>query len=176
MTANQTDGKLATTASAADWLKYRAAECASRTNAITDAICAVLSDVKMDGETEEGLDELLRELDDLAAENRAAAARFGDPNKYSDGRVVESFTPITPGMSQGVTWHPDPAAHRPTHWIGDLLSDPGMPSPGRYEVTLDAISQRIDVRVIRNADARIASLRERLERHSQGPEGMDSRE
>jgi hypothetical protein len=84
---------------------------------------------------------------------RALAAVFGDPRRYSDGRPIEtSSAEIIPtyGSRQSHIWHPDPSQEKPQRWRGPLLSDPGVPCPGIYEVSTDPATQDIHVRVMRS--------------------------
>ncbi len=88
----------------------------------------------------------------LIEEIGSLAGQFGDTNLYSDGRVVRSVRWIEKdALSTGHVWHPDPSQERPQSWRGHLLSDPGVPSPGIYEVSTDPATQEIHVRVVRTA-------------------------
>lgn len=78
------------------------------------------------------------------------AARFGDPNLYSDGRVVESGRWIDKdAIWTSHVWHPNPAEDTAHSWRGSLPSDPGEPSAGVYEVQCEPATQQIHVRVVR---------------------------
>lgn len=135
---------MTTTPNAADFLKYAAARISR---------CADWAGDSIAGSICEGADGHEAELDALAevdTEITSFAAMFGDPNRYSDGRLVKSGAWID-GRSiytQHV-WHPDPTQEEPQSWRGNLLHDPGTPCPGRYEVTITPQTQAIDVRVFR---------------------------
>jgi hypothetical protein len=91
----------------------------------------------------------LEAIDHTVTEIRRLAAQFGDPGRYSDGRVIESRAEIVPGFVTCHVWHPDPNVEEPASHRGLLLSDPGVPSPGIYEVSTDPATQDIHIRVVR---------------------------
>ena len=124
-----------------DALKYAAALLKSRTQWTGDSIAG--SDECNGHELE------LQVIDDTVTEIRRLAAQFGDPRRYSDGRVVESRAEIVPGFVTHHVWHPDPDVEEPVSHRGLLLSDPGVPSPGIYEVSTDPATQDIHIRVAR---------------------------
>jgi hypothetical protein len=126
-----------------DALKYAAAILRQRTDWTLDGIGGSMCD----GNHETDLDatrEIVDEIADLAAE-------FGDPRRYSDGRVVKSEKEIQLGLVTSHVWHPDPAVEGSHSWRSNLPSDPGVPSPGIYEVTTYPVTQEIHVRVVRSA-------------------------
>lgn len=88
---------------------------------------------------------------DITVEIAKLAAQFGDPNVYSDGRLVRSSRWIEKdALSTGHVWHPNPAQEESRSWRGHLPSgDPDVPSPGVYEVTTYPMTQEIHVRVVR---------------------------
>jgi hypothetical protein len=96
-------------------------------------------------------EEPLNALGDLPAEIADLATAFGDPNIYSDGRKVKTWAEIEDGVITSNIWHPDPTVEKPRSWRGHLRSDPGIPSPGVYEVTTYPETQEIHVRVVRTA-------------------------
>lgn len=129
---------------AADMLKYAAAMLQTRTDWALDSIAGAICD---QGAHEDELDDLHDTVNKICA----LAAGFGDPGRYSDGRLVQSSKEIVDGLVTGHLWHPDPASETPRSWRANLPSDPGVPSPGIYEVTTDPATQQIHVRVIRVA-------------------------
>ena len=90
---------------------------------------------------------------DITVDIANLAKQFGDPNRYSDGRVVRSSRWIEKdSLSTGHVWHPDPDQEESTSWRGQLpAGDPDLPSPGIYEVTTYPATQEIHVRVVRTA-------------------------
>ena len=129
---------------AEDALKYAAATLKSRTDWACDAIGGSLCNG--DHEIETGA------ILDTVTEIRALAAKFGDPRRYSDGRLVESSKEIVSGITTAHVWHPDVASEPVQSFRGDLPSgDPGLPSPGVYEVTATPATQDLHVRVVRVA-------------------------
>jgi hypothetical protein len=124
-----------------DALKYAAAKLENSTDWTLDVIgdCVNSHDIEVNG------------ILDIRDYIKKLAALFGHPNLYSDGRVVKSFKEIQYGLTTGRVWHPDPAQDKVTSWRGTLPSDPGVPSPGVYEVTCYPDSQEIHIRVVRNA-------------------------
>ncbi|MDP7703238.1 hypothetical protein [Mycobacterium sp. TY815] len=126
-----------------DYIKYAAAMVRERIEWTTDEIggacCGHGHDIPLDA------------LMYLRADVEALAAKFGDINTYSDGRKVKTGTQIEHGVYTEKVWHPDPSAEKPHSWRGHLLSDPGIPSPGIYEVTTYPATQEIHVRVVRTA-------------------------
>lgn len=127
----------------ADALRYAAALLRQRVEWTTDSIGG--ADCNGDHELElDAVDETVREI-------CALAAKFGDPRRYSDGRLVKSSREIEPGVITEHVWHPDPAVEQPTSWRGTLRHDPGEPAPGIYEVSLTPATQEIHVRTVRTA-------------------------
>lgn len=127
----------------ADLLKYAAALLAQRVEWTTDEISGSMCS----GEHQIPLDAIC----DAASEIAALASQCGDTRRYSDGRHVRSSREIESGVITEHVWHPDPAAEQPSSWRGALRHDPGVPSPGVYEVTLAPVTQEILVRVVRTA-------------------------
>ncbi|XTP37163.1 hypothetical protein ACORG1_13485 [Mycobacterium sp. TJFP1] len=125
-----------------DALKYAAALLTQRANWTTDSI----SGADCTGDHEPELDA----IDETAREICALAAQFGDPRRYSDGRMVKSAREIEPGVVTEHVWHPDPAAEKPLSWRGTLRHDPGEPCPGIYEVSLTPATQEIHVCTVRS--------------------------
>lgn len=138
-----------TTTTAVDALKYAAALLHQRHDWITDSIasqcCQYENGEYIDHESE------LEALTDTDREIRQLAALFGDPHRYSDGRVVRTVREIEPGVVTEHIWEPDPAAEQPRSWRGPLRHDPDEPSPGLFEVETDPIAQEIRVRTVRLA-------------------------
>ena len=127
---------------AADALKYGPARLADRTDWPLDSIGG--SGCNGDHETE------LAALHTAVAGVRDVAAEFaGDPGRYSDGRVVHTATEIVPGLVSVHVWHPMPGREEPQSWRATLPADPGVRSPGAYEVETDPVAQEIRVRVVR---------------------------
>lgn len=128
---------------AADALKYAAALLRQRADWTTDLIGG--SGCNVDHETS------LAAIEATSDEISALATQFGDPRRYSDGRLVKSAREIEPGLVTEHVWHPDPSAEPATSWRGALRHDPDEPSPGIFEVTLDPAAQVIHVRTVRLA-------------------------
>jgi len=63
--------------------------------------------------------------------------------------VSSNHAEIVPGFVTHHVWHPDPDVEEPVSHRGLLLSDPGVPSPGIYEVSTDPATQDIHIRVAR---------------------------
>lgn len=128
-----------------DALKYAAAILRARTDWALDSI---------GGSTCEGADGHETECDaitDIVLEILQLASAYGDRRVYSDGRMVEQYAEIQPGFVTHHVWHPDPAAEERRSWRSTLPSNPGIPSPGIYEVTLEPAEQSVHVRVVRTA-------------------------
>ena len=129
-----------------DALKYAAAILRERTDWALDEIGGSMCD-------QEGHELQTDAIYNIAVDIADLAAKFGDPNVYSDGRLVKTSAWID-GQSLGTShvWHPDPSAEEPHSWRGNLPSyDPDVPSPGLYEVTTYPATQDIHVRVVRTA-------------------------
>lgn len=126
---------------ALDALKYAAALLRQRTEWTTDSISG--ADCNADHEPE------VSAIEATAAEINTLAAHFGDPRRYSDGRLVKSSREIEPGVITEHVWHPDPSVEEPRSWRGTLRHDPGEPCPGLYEVSLTPATQEIHVRTVR---------------------------
>jgi hypothetical protein len=88
-------------------------------------------------------------LDSVVAQVLRMAARFGDPNRYSDGRLVKSHGRIGHQMTTVHVWHPVPSEEKPKSWGGPLPHDPDTASPGVYEVSTDPVTQNLHTCVIR---------------------------
>lgn len=89
---------------------------------------------------------------DIVTDIKALAEQFGDPRRYSDGRLVRSSREIETGLVTAHVWHPDPTSEQIESHRGTLLSGhPDVPSPGLYEVTTYPLTQEIHVRVVRTA-------------------------
>jgi hypothetical protein len=138
MTTNDT-----TTVAVGDALKYAAALLTSCTDWACDSIGGSMCE--HDHELE------LDAIGDTVKEIGALAAQVGDPRRYSDGRRVQSSAEIQRGLITSHVWKPDPATEETRSWRSALPSDPGVPSPGVYEVTLDPATQDIHIRVVRTA-------------------------
>lgn len=126
-----------------DALKYAAALLRSRTEWTCDSIGG--SD-RCDGHELE-----LDLIYETVAEISRLAAQFGDPRRYADGRVIKSRVEVQRGLYIEHVWRPDPASEESRSWRSALPWDPGIPSPGRYEVTTTPATQDIHVRVVRTA-------------------------
>lgn len=126
-----------------DALKYVAAFVRERIEWTTDEIggsmCGTDHELQLDA------------IDQLRGEIDALAVLFGDPNRYSDGRLVKSGRQIEDGIYTSHVWHPDPSQESMQSWRGKLLHDPGTPCPGVYEVTTFPATQDIHVRVMKTA-------------------------
>jgi hypothetical protein len=129
------------TLNAGDALKYAAALLRQRTEWTTDSIAG--TDCNGDHEPE------LDAIEATALELHGLAAQFGDPLRYSDGRLVKSSREIERGLVTEHIWHPHPAAEEPRSWRGTLRHDPGEPCPGVYEVSTTPTTQEIHVRTVR---------------------------
>ena len=100
----------------------------------------------------DGHDDAVTALVDEQFKLRELAAQvIREPERYSNGRLVQTTKQITHGLYTGHVWHPLADAEEPYSWRAALPSDPGVPSPGVYEVSVDPTSQQIHVRVIRLA-------------------------
>ena len=89
---------------------------------------------------------------DIRTELKAHASDATMPAQaqyYSNGRRVRSSAEIEYGLVTSHTWHPDASAQESRSWRSSLPSDPGVPSPGIYEVTLEPATTDIFVRVVR---------------------------
>lgn len=121
------------------------------------AMLTELIDWTTDGIAGSGCDQGGHEIEtdaisDIGRDIRALAAQFGDPNRYSDGRMVKTHKEIERGLSTSHVWHPVPQLEEVQSHRGSLLSgDPDIPSPGVYEVTTYPKTQEIHVRVVRTA-------------------------
>jgi hypothetical protein len=129
---------------ASDALKYAAA-------LLKERICWTTDMIAGSGCDHDGHERETDALNDIGDDILALATRFGDPRRYSTGRLVWTSTEIVGGVVHSHVWHPDPAAEGPRSWRGHLPSDPGVPSPGLYEVSTDPATQEIHVRVVRSA-------------------------
>ncbi|WP_440712083.1 hypothetical protein [Gordonia sp. FQ] len=130
-----------------DAIKYAAAKLAHCTDWACDSIGGSMCDVDHSVETD-AIGEAVGELYCLAAE-------FGDPKTYSNGRIVQSRIWIVENeLTTEVVWHPLPDGEGPQTWRGELSSGhPDLPSPGRYEVPTDPVTQQVFVKVFRDAGA-----------------------
>ena len=140
-----------TATTAADYLKYSSAKLRHSTDWALDAIGGGLCD------HDTGHDIELEAVHVAIAEVAKLAELFGDPNRYSDGRLVKTGTWIEDGVYTDNVWHPDPSQEKPRSWRSNLIHDPGTPCPGIYEVTTDPATQQIHVRVIRLAEHAVDS-------------------
>lgn len=129
-----------------DALKYAAAILKERTSWALDEIGGSSCD-------QHGHEMQTDAIYDITVDIAKLAAQFGDSNRYSDGRMVESSRWIEKdSLSTGHVWHPDPHVEEVQSWRGNLPSyDPNLPSPGIYEVTTYPETQEIHVRVVRTA-------------------------
>lgn len=127
---------------AADAIKYAASLLGSRTGWALDSIAGSTCD-------HDGHEEAVEAVYDAIGDLKNLAAQYGDPRRYSDGRAVTTEKEIVFGLVTSHVWHPDPACEDPRSWRANLPSDPGVPSPGIYEVTTDPATQEIHVRVVR---------------------------
>lgn len=135
---------MTTTPNASDALKYAAAILRQRTEWTTSSIAG--SECAIEHETE--LDAICEVSDQITF----LAAQFGDPRRYSDGRLVTSRTEIQHGLTTEHVWQPDPTTEDSRSYRGQLPSgDPDIPSPGRFEVTTIPETQEMHVRVVRVA-------------------------
>lgn len=144
MTTNSTDTKTPPMHSirADDALKYAAAQLTSCTDWACDSIAGSLCD---HGGHEDELDA----INATAAFIQGLAARFGDPNRYSDGRHVKSQKEVVEGLRTEHIWEPNPYAEEPSSWRGNLHSGhPDIPSPGVYEVSTSPFTQELHIRVL----------------------------
>jgi hypothetical protein len=133
-----------TTMRADDALKYAAALLKSRTGWALDSIGGALCDGDHEAEVDATYDAI--------NEVHRLATLFGDPRRYSDGRLVESSAEIEYGLVTSHVWHPIPACEEISSSRGPLPSgDPDLPSPGVFEVTTYPAEQRIHTRTVRLA-------------------------
>ena len=130
-----------------DALKYAAARLHSCTDWAIDSIAGSIC------EGADGHEVELEAIADIVAAVNGIAAGFGNRLVYSDGRLVRSTKEIQYGRTTERIWHPDVALDEVTSWRGDLPSDPGVPSPGRYEVTCYPVTQEMHVRVVKSVNA-----------------------
>lgn len=84
-----------------DALKYAAARLRARTDWALDSISGSTCD-------HHGHEDELNAISDGIKEVAALASQFGDPLRYSDGRIVQSSKWIDEGLSTGHVWHPVP--------------------------------------------------------------------
>ena len=126
-----------------DALKYAAAILRQRTEWTLDAIGGSGCDTDHEAE--------LDATQSVVEVIEALAAQYGDPRRYSNGRLVQSSAEIQFGLVTSHVWHPDGLAEEPRSWRSSLPSDPGVPSPGIYEVSYEPVGQDIHVRVVRTA-------------------------
>lgn len=129
---------------AEDVLKYAAALLDSRSGWALDSIAGSLCD-------QGGHEDELDAMHDLVTQINGFAAQYGDSRRYSDGRAVKTSKEIVFGLVTEHVWHPDPSREESRSWRSSLPSDPGVPSPGVYEVTTYPETQQIHVRVVRTA-------------------------
>ncbi|OFB37933.1 hypothetical protein BA059_16675 [Mycolicibacterium sp. (ex Dasyatis americana)] len=128
-----------------DALKYAAALLKSRTDWALDAIGGSLCN-------QEGHELETDALYAITVDIAKLAAQFGDPLRYSDGRMVKSSKEIDRGFTTEHIWHPVAELEEVRSHRGNLLSgDPDLPPPGIYEVTTYPATQQIHVRVVRTA-------------------------
>ena len=100
-----------------------------------------------------------RPIGQLAAANVRAVldvldrAQFGDMDRYSDGRHVEStadFLPAGNGVNSAHhVWHPDPAAEKPGSCGGALPDGPDGRSLGFFQVTTEPATQELRAYLVR---------------------------
>jgi len=129
-----------------DALKYAAAILRERTDWALDEIGGSTCD--------QGGHELQTDaIHDITVDISNLAEQFGDPNVYSDGRMVKTSAWIADDeVGTSHVWHPDVTQEKPHSWRGNLPSyAPDVPSPGLYEVTTYPLTQEIHVRVVRTA-------------------------
>jgi len=128
-----------------DALKYAAARLRAYTDWALDSIGGSMCDHHGHEDESNAISDGIRDVSNLASQ-------FGDPLRYSDGRIVQSSKQIDNGLSIGHVWHPVPELEEIQSHRGNLLSgDPDVPSPGIYEVTTYPDTQEIHVRVVRTA-------------------------
>lgn len=125
-----------------DALKYAAAMLKECTDGTLDAI---------DGsDCSEGHEYAVKATRHVVREIVCLVARFGNPHRYHDCRCVWTRAEIQPGFVTDHVGNPDPAEESPQCWRGDLPSgDPGVQSPGVYEVHTDPATQTVRTRVVR---------------------------
>lgn len=125
-----------------DALKYAAAKLTSCTDWACDSIAGSLCD---HGGHENECDA----INDVAAFIQGVAAQFGDINRYSDGRAVQSTAQIVDGLTTAHIWEPNPYAEEPSSWRGNLHSGhPDIESPGVFEVSATPLTQELHIRVL----------------------------
>jgi hypothetical protein len=137
-----------------DSLRYINSHCFDLLDYVIDSLgCS-----KPNGLNEEQTEDLQAMLEsvqvDIRTELKAHASDATMPARlqsYSNGRRVRSDAEIQYGLVTSHTWHPDASAQETRSWRSSLPSDPGVPSPGIYEVTLEPAAQDIHVRVVRIA-------------------------
>lgn len=126
-----------------DALKYAAAILKSRTDWALDSI---------GGSGCDNHDVEVEAIAAVVADIHELAKQFGDPRRYSDGRLITSRAEIQPGFITEHVWHPDVSIEPVGRHSGHLPSgDPDVASPGFYEVTTDPATQDLHVRVVRVA-------------------------
>lgn len=128
--------------SAADALKYAATLLRSRADWIIAEIGGAMCEDEMH---ETPLDA----LDDLVDQIGALALAFGDPRRYSDGRLVKTRATIENHFATEHLWHPTPGVEKPCSWSGALMHDPGTPDRGLFTVNTNPTDQTIHVCVVR---------------------------
>jgi hypothetical protein len=129
---------------AADALRYAVAKLTSCTDWACDSIAGSLCD---HGGHEDELDA----INAVAAFIQGLAARFGELNRYSDGRLVKTQREVEEdsGLRVEHIWEPNPYAEEPSSWRGNLHSGhPDIASPGVYEVSTSPLTQELHIRVL----------------------------
>ncbi|PND57694.1 hypothetical protein CRM90_12005 [Mycobacterium sp. ENV421] len=130
-----------------DALKYAAAVLADHWSWVSESI----SCSEECGSAEEYGDDVHRHalaaMRSVVDEIRDLASRVGDMHRYADGRRVSTCVELSHGLSFGHIWHPKVVEEEPRHQGGELPSDPGVPSPGRWEVQTDPATQKIYGRI-----------------------------
>jgi hypothetical protein len=138
-----------------DSLRYIDSHCHGLLDYIIDRLGCSLGSGGLDEEETEDLQSMLESIEaDIRTELNAHASDATMPSRlqhYSNGRRVRSDAEIQDGLVTSNTWHPDASAQESRSWRASLPSDPGIPSPGIYEVTLDPVAQDIHVRLVRLA-------------------------
>jgi hypothetical protein len=145
---------MTTSHSPLDSLRYINSHCNGLLDYIIDRLGCSLPD-GLDEEETEDLQSMLESIQaDIRTELKAHASDATMPGRlqvYSNGRRVNSAAEIQDGLVTTHTWHPDASAQGSRSWRSSLPADPGIPSPGIYEVTLEPVAQDIFVRVVRTA-------------------------
>lgn len=142
------------TATLGDHVKFLAHITKGRLDGIYESVSGVLDDMLdsvYDDDVHDQLDDVLSQLSEVADQILRVALKFGDVNRYFDGRMVTTSAEVEFGIRQEHIWYPDPAAEprgSSTESL-PLLSADDPTSPGVCYIETDPATQTITTRVVR---------------------------